>query len=101
MNTMTPEEEKLYHKAQRIVKRTKNYYNAIIGYFAVCTFLTLLNWYQMNFTNYGHWWVGWVWFGWGIGMFFYTINYYKRDVFFGENWEQRKIKEEMEKLKRS
>lgn len=100
MNTATPEDDNLYREAQRKVRRTKNYYNAIISYFAFCTFLTFLNWFQLGFTTDGNWWVGWVWFGWGISMFFYTVSHFRKGVFFGESWEQRKIQEELEKMRK-
>lgn len=100
MNT-APEEEKLYKEARKRVRRKKSYYSAIISYFAVCTFLTFLNWYTQRDEETIHWWVIWVWFGWGIGMFFYTISFFKSGVIFGQDWEDRKIKEEMEKMKRS
>lgn len=99
MNT-TPEEEKLYKEARKRVRRKKSYYSAIISYFAVGTFLTFLNWYTQRDEETIHWWVIWVWFGWGIGMFFYTISFFKTGVLFGQDWEERKIKEEMEKMKR-
>jgi uncharacterized protein (DUF486 family) len=100
MNT-SPEEEKLYKEARKKVRRKKSYYSAIISYFAVGTFLTFLNWYTQRDEDTIHWWVIWVWFGWGIGMFFYTISFFKNGVVFGQDWEERKIKEEMEKMKRS
>jgi hypothetical protein len=99
MNT-TPEEERLYKEARKRVRRKKSYYSAIISYFAVGTFLTFLNWYTQRDEETIHWWVIWVWFGWGIGMFFYTISFFKTGVLFGQDWEERKIKEEMEKMKR-
>lgn len=97
----TPEEEKLYKDARKRVRRKKSYYSALISYFAVGTFLTFLNWYTQRDSDNIHWWVIWVWFGWGIGMFFYTISFFKNGIIFGQDWEDRKIKEEMEKMKRS
>lgn len=99
MNT-TPEEEKLYKEARKRVRRKKSYYSAIIAYFAVGTFLTFINWFSQRDQETIHWWVIWVWFGWGIGMFFYTISFFKNGVVFGQDWEDRKIKEEMDKMKR-
>lgn len=96
----TPEEEKLYKDARKRVKRKKSYYSALISYLAVGTFLTFLNWYTQRDEETIHWWVIWVWFGWGIGMFFYTISFFKNGIIFGQDWEDRKIKEEMEKMKR-
>lgn len=96
----TPEEEKLYKDARKRVKKKKSYYSAILAYFTICSFLTFLNWFQQRDQDTIHWWVIWVWFGWGIGMFFYTVSFFKNGVFFGQDWEDRKIKEEMEKMKR-
>ena len=96
----TPEEEKLYKDARKRVKRKKSYYSALISYLAVGTFLTFLNWYTQRDEETIHCWVIWVWFGWGIGMFFYTISFFKNGIIFGQDWEDRKIKEEMEKMKR-
>lgn len=99
----TPEEEKLYKEARKRVRRRKSYYSALIAYVAVCSFLTFINWQQMDFATDTHlrdWWVRWVWFGWGIGMFFYTVSFFKNGVFFGQDWEDRKIKEEMEKMRK-
>lgn len=100
MNT-TPEDDKLYKEARKRVRRKKSYYSALISYFAVGTFLTFLNWYTQRDEEIIDWWVIWVWFGWGIGMFFYTISFFKNGIVFGQDWEERKIKEEMEKMKRS
>lgn len=97
----TPEEEKLYKDARKRVRRKKSYYSALISYFAVGTFLTFLNWYTQRDEESIRWWVIWVWFGWGIGMFFYTISFFKNGIIFGQDWEDRKVKEEMEKMKRS
>jgi hypothetical protein len=96
----TPEEEKLYKEARKRVRRKKSYYSTLISYFAVGTFLTFLNWYTQRDEDTIHWWVIWVWFGWGIGMFFYTISFFKNGVVFGQDWEDRKIKEEMEKMRK-
>jgi hypothetical protein len=38
--------------------------------------------------------------GWGIGVFFHGLGLYRRNILFSEDWEERKIKEEMEKMKR-
>lgn len=93
---MTPEDEKLYNEAQKKVKRLKGFYSNMASYFAVGIFLTVVNW----FTSPGYWWVKWVWLGWAIGLFFQAVGLYKKNILFGDNWEERKIKEEMEKMKR-
>jgi hypothetical protein len=95
MNT-TMDDEQLYKEARKRVRRLRNFYSHIAMYVVVSTFLTFVNW----FSNPGHWWVKWVWIGWGIGIFFSALGLYKRNILFSDAWEERKIKEEMEKMKR-
>jgi hypothetical protein len=94
MNTTTEEER--YKEARKKVRRLRNFYSHVAMYLAVATFLTFVNW----FSNPGHWWVKWVWIGWGIGVFFNGLGLYKRNIIFSDAWEERKIKEEMEKMRR-
>ena len=39
----------------------------------------------------------WAAFGWGIGLFFQALKVFQFNILFGKNWEQRKIKEFMQK----
>lgn len=93
---MTPEEEKLYKEARKRVRRKRKFYSHVLSYLAITSFLTFINW----FSSPGRWWVQWVWIGWGIGIFFHGIGLYKQNIIFSDDWEERKIKEEMEKMKR-
>ena len=90
------DEKELYEKARRRVKKIRDFYSNVFSYVVISTFLTLLNWY----TNPDHWWVQWVWFGWGFGVAMHGIGLYKTNILFGEDWEEKKIKEEIEKMKR-
>lgn len=94
---MDQSEENLYKEARKRVRRLRKFYSHLMSYLAVGTFLTFINWYS----NHGHWWVQWVWIGWGIGIFFHAVGLYKKNILFGDDWEERKIKEEMERMKRS
>ncbi|MBX2966223.1 MAG: 2TM domain-containing protein [Cyclobacteriaceae bacterium] len=94
---MIPEDEKLYKAAKKKVKRTRDFYSNILAYFAIGAFLTFINWW----TSPGHWWVKWVWIGWGIGVFFHGLSLYRKNILFSDDWEERKIKEEIERMKRS
>ena len=93
---MTPEEEKLYKVAKKKVRRLRSFYSNLLSYLAIGTFLTFINWW----TNPGYWWVKWVWIGWGIGIFFHGLGLYRKSILFSDDWEERKIREEMEKMKR-
>lgn len=76
----------------------KSFYSTVASYFIIGSFLTLVNWYTQRDEESVHWWVLWVWFGWGIGLCFYAASFYKKNILFSDEWEQRKIKEEMEKM---
>ncbi|MCU0356532.1 MAG: 2TM domain-containing protein [Cyclobacteriaceae bacterium] len=90
-------EDQLYREARKRVKKKKKFYSHLISYLVIGTFLTFINWY----TRPGHWWVQWVWLGWGIGIFFHGISLFKNNVLFGEKWEEDEIRKEMERMKRS
>ena len=94
--TMTPEDEKLYKQARKKVRRMKGFYSNVLSYFAIGSFLTFINWW----TSPGHWWVIWVWIGWGIGIFFHGLGLYRSNILFSDDWEEKKIQEEMEKMRR-
>ena len=42
-------------------------------------------------------WFLWAAFGWGIGILFHAIGTFNLNPFFGKGWEERKIKEYMDK----
>ena len=93
---MTPEEKQLYKQAKKRVRRVKAFYSNALTYLVICSFLSFVNWY----THHGDFWVKWVWIGWGIGVFFHGVSLYKRNIIFSDDWEERKIKKEMERLKK-
>jgi Na+-driven multidrug efflux pump len=97
---MTPEEEKLYKEAKKKVRRLRSFYSNILSYLAIGTFLTFICWWTQRDEDEIRWWVAWVWIGWGIGIFFHGLSLYRRNILFSDDWEERKIKEEMEKMKR-
>ncbi len=80
---------KSYIKAQKRVTEIKGFYSNLFAYCVIIPFLVFVNY--MTF-----WEVKWFWFsaiGWGIAVIIHAI------VTFGVpgDWEERKIKEFMEK----
>lgn len=94
---MNHNDDKLYREARKRVRRKKKFFSHLLSYFTIGLFLTFINWY----TRPGHWWVQWVWIGWGIGIFFHAIGLYKRNILFGDEWEEKEIQKEMDRMKRS
>lgn len=92
---MNTTEQNAYRKAQKRVKKLKGFYNHLFSYIIVNLFLVGLNLYQ----NPNYLWCLWVVFGWGFGLVSHAMKVFSLDIFLGKNWEERKIKELMEKKK--
>ncbi|MDG5492205.1 2TM domain-containing protein [Psychroserpens sp. SPM9] len=91
------EKEEAYLRAQKKVKALLGFYWHFASYVIVNILIIIL-----IVTNGGELWS----FGtfatalfWGIGVFFHFMGVYGPDFLFGKHWEERKIKELMEKDK--
>lgn len=97
--------EELYRRAQKRVKEIKGFYWHLFWYLAVNIFLTFggtirsfffggdIDISGLNFGSFS------VWFFWGIGLVGHWLHVFGKNVFFSKNWEEKKIKEYMEKDK--
>ncbi|MBT8318972.1 MAG: 2TM domain-containing protein, partial [Gramella sp.] len=89
MDTNELNQENAYFKAKQRVKEIKEFYGNLISYCVVIPFLIFVNYYT-------YWDFQWFWFplfGWGIGLTIHGFSVYG----YGTDWEERKIKEIMEK----
>ncbi len=78
-----------YIKAHRRVKEIKEFYSNLISYCIVIPFLIGINYYT-------YWDFQWFWFpvfGWGLGVAIHGFTVFG----YGASWEEKKIKEIMEK----
>lgn len=85
-------EEKRYLKAKERVEQIKGFYGNLISYCIVIPFLWWLNYRTTDFL-----WAIFPTFGWGIGLFFHGMEAFGYNPFLGRRWEDRKIRELMEK----
>jgi hypothetical protein len=86
-----------YVKAARKVEKLKEFYKSLVSYCLVIPFLIFIN---LRFSPGFHWF----WFpifGWGIGLVFHFLEVNNYNIFLGSNWEERKIKEMMDKENQS
>ena len=89
MKTYYSDDDYKYNRAKKRVRALKDFYGSLIAYCVVIPFLAFVNYKT-------HWDFQWFWFplfGWGIGLViqgFKTFGY-------GADWEERKIKEYMDK----
>ena len=90
--------EDAYIRAQKKVKKIVGFYWHLASYVIVNLFLIfLIGRNTDNFWSFGTFSTP---IFWGIGLFFHFLSVFGPDFFFGKNWEQRKIKEYMDKDKK-
>lgn len=82
-------QEDAYYKAKKRVEEIKGFYGNIISYCVVIPFLIFINYWT-------YWRFQWFWFpmlGWGMGIIFHAFAVFG----YGKSWEERKIREIMQK----
>lgn len=83
-----------YVRARKRVEELKGFYYSLVSYCLVIPFLVFI-WYRFSYMT-----IQWFWFpalGWGIGLAFQAYKVFVDDGAFGSQWEERKIKEFMQK----
>ena len=92
------EREEAYLRAEKKLKELKGFYWHLFWYVAVNIFLwvSIFNGLDANesFFQYGHFATA---FFWGIGLFFHWLGVFGKYLVFSRNWEDRKIREIMDK----
>ena len=86
--------ESKYLRAKERVEELKKFYRNLTSYAIVISGLAALNYYV---NGWSYMWFLWAAFGWGIGILFHAIGTFNLNPFFGKGWEERKIKEYMDK----
>ena len=89
-------EEDKYIRAKKKVQRIKGFYGHLGVYIIVNLFLAIMG--GMHGGLYGFLEpIKTTGFFWGIGLVFHWYGVFGKEIFFGKDWEQRKIKEYMDK----
>jgi len=84
--------DKRYQKAKERVDAIKGFYGNLTAYCIVIPFLVWLNTRTTDFP-----WVIFPILGWGFGLLMHGMEAFGYNPFLGKRWEERKIKELMEK----
>lgn len=82
-----------YRAARSKVHRLKGFYTHLFFYLLVNAGLIALN----LLYSPGHLWFFWPLLGWGIGIASHAFNTFQPFSLFSKNWEERKIREYLEK----
>jgi len=89
------EEERIYRKAKKKAQNIRGFYINLMLY---CLIIPILVFVNLKYTPEYQWF----WFsmlGWGIGLSFHAMETFDVNSFLGKDWEERKIKEILEKEK--
>lgn len=97
-NTIT--EQQRFERAHKRVKAISGFYKHLIAYILVNLFLISRAYFNLKpgeeffqFSNFS------VAFFWGIGLAFNFAGVFGKNAFWGQNWEEKKINEIIEKEK--
>lgn len=94
------EKDLRYQEAQKRVKQLKKFYVFLFVYFAVNIFILLINYNQLKpGESIWHFKYFSLPVFWGIGMIGYAISVFLPAFIFGSDWEDRKIRQIMDKNK--
>ncbi len=94
MEMESKDRQNRYLRAKERVEELKKFYNSLTSYIIVNTFLAILN-YWIDEWNYP--WFLWSVGPWGIGLLFHAAKVFGWNPTFSKDWEERKIKEYMDK----
>ena len=90
------DEQARYEKARKRVEDIKGFYSHLLVYVLVNLFLILINFTASRY----HLWFWWPLLGWGIGLVAHGVSVFGIPGILGSDWEQRKIRQIMEKEER-
>ncbi len=90
---MMMEQNEEYLKAKKRVHAVRAFYTHLMIYLIVNAILFLIN----LFNRSGGWWFFWPLIGWGIGVIFQGFNTFFPHGIFGNKWEEKKIREYLDK----
>ncbi|HEY4618409.1 MAG TPA: 2TM domain-containing protein [Flavobacterium sp.] len=82
-----------YDRAKKRVEEIKGFYENLTAYIVVNMGLLVIN----LLTSPDHLWFYWPMIGWGIGVAIHGMKVYNYLPFLGKDWEERKMKEFMDK----
>ncbi|RFU64789.1 2TM domain-containing protein [Peribacillus glennii] len=90
---LSPNEQEEYHTAKKRVMLLKSFYIHAFVYFMVNIFLFIVD----MLDDSSNFWFFWPLLGWGIGLAAHGLTVFFSGGLFSKDWEDRKIREYMEK----
>lgn len=97
---MTPKEQMQYERALKRVKKIKGFYTHLLVYVVINLMIVIINIQNLktgeSYFKLENFFTA---FFWGIGLVAHGLSTFGGEIFFGSDWEEKKIKELMEKEK--
>ena len=97
-NQLENSTDERYLLAYKRVKRIKGFYIHLMVYILVNAFIICGNYYDNSYSFF-KWETYSTALFWGIGLVAHGLSVFGKDIFFGSNWEENKIRKLMEKEK--
>lgn len=98
---MTPEEQIKYENAIKRIKKIKGFYIHLLVYIVINIMIIVVNIQNLetgeSYFQFKNFFTA---FFWGIGIVSHALSVFGPDLFLGNDWEEKKIKELMDKEKR-
>jgi hypothetical protein len=91
-----PEDQDAYRRVRRRVREIRGFYVHVAVFVTVNFLLHLINFVATPKV----YWAFWPLVGWGIGLLAHGLAAYRWMPFLGKDWEERKIRELMDKDRR-
>jgi hypothetical protein len=93
MSSTVPDDRNRYQRARRRARQIRGFYLHAAIFVAVNILLHVINFVAAPKA----YWAFWPLFGWGIGLLAHGLATYRWMPFLGKEWEERKIRELMDK----
>lgn len=93
------EPDERYYLAYKRVKRIKEFYVHLLVYILVNLFILGRKYFERGNVDFFDWDTFSRPIFWGIGIIAHASTVFSRDLIFGDNWEEKKIQEFMDKGK--
>ena len=91
-------EKERYERAKKRVKQITGFYSHLLVYVVINLIVVVINIQQLKEgESYFQWRNFFTLIFWGIGLFAHGLTVFMPTMVLGKNWEERKIKEFMEK----
>ncbi len=104
MELMEPNhfEQERYERAKNRVKKITGFYSHLLVYVVINLIVVVINIQQLDpGESYFQWRNFFTLIFWGIGLFAHGLSVFMPYLILGKNWEERKIKEFMEKERKN